>query len=488
MDSYIYAKKIQHEEVNNKEHTLGNFLNYQNNDHDDHYDHNDKNDNYHSYDDHNYNDYNSYDDNCYDSSKNSDNDSKNSDDNNSKLSDNMNEGLIFGYNDIDIILKNDTIKNCVQSEQNNNIISYSVELEQNDKKSYNDYYQSEYNKNVFIDNILNENEKTKYEKLELEGCYITELPERFSTFYWLKELIIIQTKIEYIKHLPLNLTSLIIRNNTIKILDGSLIPDSVKYLKWSNNSTINIIKLKEGIETLNLTYNDFTEINCPIPSSVMELNLSDNKLIILPQFIKTNNSIDDSYYNIYDLDISKTSITCIDELPDSIYKLSTCYCKIFEINKFPENLTIWKSFKSKVSKILCNFPQKLKDIDLYDSHLIFCPELPISIKTVDLAKNLLDNIPIFPMSIQQIDITDNTSIHDDEIKELKKILPDTILFLTGNMENINSFQNKSYENFFDNFIFQNNRRNIQFDFESHTSEYTENNPHYILLGKIWNLK
>jgi hypothetical protein len=140
---------------------------------------------------------------------------------------------------------------------------------------------TEINNDVIQNNMFNKNDKV----------YIDDITE----------LYIVNTKISELKNLPKNLIKLHVKNNIIEILDCSILPDNLKELYFMSNMTQEIINLKNGITNLNLSNNLFGQINCVIPSSVTDLNLSSNENL-------TNFPIFENF-NLQKLDISSTPIS-----------------------------------------------------------------------------------------------------------------------------------------------------------------------------------
>ena len=342
-----------------------------------------------------------------------------------------------------------------------------------------------------INEVLGENELMKETKLELIGSDICELPERLAGFDWVEILVIRNTKIKEIINLPKNIVELFIEQNDLEIFDASIIPNSVLALKFTSNKTKIVTGLKNGIVTLNLAFNQIKELDCPIPPSVTDLNLSENKgFDKLPMF-------EFDGCNLRILDVSGTRISNIDDIPDNITILKTCTCTVLRtVNKLPSCLTKWVAFSSQIEKITCEFPPQIDHIDLYDCYLDSCPDFPDSIKTIDIGKNLLDKIPRVPFTIETMDIRENDKLDDEDIKTLEKSMPSTASIFSGSKHMLDSMAryNVMFERtdtFGDN-TFGNNwnmwRRNDDSVFTfSCASEFKKSNPHYIPIKKQYTL-
>ncbi len=277
-----------------------------------------------------------------------------------------------------------------------------------------------------LEKTLNDNIETKSYKLVLQGQHINGIPIVLKNFTWVRELIIRNTKIQKLDDLPPNLTDLIVESNLIPLLNGSVLPNSLINLKFTNNKTLNIINLKEGLIDVNLSYNDFSEIRCCIPSTVQSLMLSYNKNFVKMPIFENDGE------NLRLLDLSSTGITDIDDLPHGITELKTSQCPIITVSKLPRDLITWKSFKSRIKTIRCDFPEGLTDFDISDSCLESCPNFNNQIKTIDLSSNMLITVPDFPHTAFSVDVRDNYYITDEEIMTLEKSLPKNMSFFGGN--------------------------------------------------------
>jgi hypothetical protein len=333
-----------------------------------------------------------------------------------------------------------------------------------------------------VENILEQIESTKIiedkiqkcielklDTLELANINIEILQENFFEISHLKKLILKDMQINSLNILNsmcnknLQLLCLEICNNNIDILDCNVLPNTLQKFNFSNNNTETIIgDFKEGLIELNLSCNKITNINCLFPVSIEILDLTCNELLKKLPNLSQN-------INFKKIDISDTLISNIDILPDNICYLESCNCHIEVINKLPSNLIVWKSFNGCISKILCNFPINIEELDLYNNNLQQIPEIPTSCINIDLRNNNLFVMPKFSLTNQiQIDLRNNNKlIIPNNIKELNI---DTILFDNNKFDD-------NYINIFQNII--KNRDN--------SSYYDINNPHYIVLDKIFTI-
>lgn len=244
---------------------------------------------------------------------------------------------------------------------------------------------------------IDSNMESKSEELIISNCKIDKLSDIFVTMIWVTKLTIRGSELKSIENLPPNLVELVIINNEIPYLDGSLLPPTLQLLLWSHNSTQTIVELREGITELIIKDNPITEL-CAIPSTVKKLCLTDNSDLELLPYIPEG---------CEKIDLNCSGITNIDRIPDSCTELSTCRCKIPIVNKLPAKLKIWKAFISEIAAITCEWPLGLVEADLFKNELSYVPDFPPFTETVDLEHNNLKTIPRFPFTVLNFNIRNN---------------------------------------------------------------------------------
>ena len=211
-----------------------------------------------------------------------------------------------------------------------------------------------------------------------------------------------------------------------------------------------------------------------MPTTIDECDLSGNKLLgELPNFTDC--------HKLRVLNISDTAIKSIDSVPDSVVIMDSCKCKLRIVKKLPKSLVTWKSYIAQIETIECEFPDGLKELDLYNNDLIGCPDLPASLVQVDLANNKLLSIPRFPPTAECIDLKNNQDLDVKEIEELIEKFPSVkILFNNPRRHNkspINlPFMWTSPHDFIQTFT---RRSPSPMHIMVTETSYSEENPHYI---------
>lgn len=325
-----------------------------------------------------------------------------------------------------------------------------------------------------IDKKIEECFSSRTPKLKLKSFNFTELPDILTTFEWVTYLEINSTKITELKNLPPNLTNLDCCNNNIEILDGSILPSTLKILKFVKNKTRKIINLKEGLIDIDFSDNLLEEI-CSIPISTQTLDLSENcNFIHFPNLLENTNLIA--------LSLNRTEIYTIDEklIPNCIKILETCSCdKLTKITWLPCDLIEWKSYCCNIDTITCKFPVNLKNLDLYNNNLEEIPDFPEHIIECDLGLNNLKSLPTIPKTIKKLDIEKNKNlIITDDIKSVNMLDDVNITYDKPDSSELNDIFNtteimKQYEML----KLMNDKT---FD-EQPCDKYDESNEHYIIL-------
>lgn len=255
---------------------------------------------------------------------------------------------------------------------------------------------------------IDENIKSYNESLYIFNCEISELTEDLKTMEWVTKLVIKKVGLTSINNLPPNLVELSVIGNNIRILDGAVLPSTLKSLDWIDNKTRDVVGLQDGIVFLQLKDNYISEISSAIPKTVEKIDVSGNKCLITLPIIPEGCC----YANF-----TCTSITNIDTLPDSIEELHTCRCNIPIVNKLPKNLKVWKNFISGLKSITCKWPSDIIEVDLYNNNVSYVPDFPPTCETVDLGNNALRAVPKFPSTVLSFNIKDNEALElSDEFK------------------------------------------------------------------------
>jgi hypothetical protein len=273
--------------------------------------------------------------------------------------------------------------------------------------------------NIRLNKLLEEFLMEPCEKLDFINTDINELPEIMKTFDTIKYLTINNCGLQNLKNLPPNVQTLDVKNNSIKSIFGSDIPQSVTHINACKNY-IERIDLSESIN---------------IKELIVSNNLLDDTLIFPPN-IETLHVASTNIYNtlpfvnLTKLKVLKANITNIDNidnLPDNIIDLSVSRIMLYR------TLGIVHKLPSKIEKFTCHssgirgfafshFPNTLDALDLYDNDLETLPGLPNKMSYIDIGKNKLKSVSNIPNEITSYDCTNNTAlIFTAEQNELIKL-------------------------------------------------------------------
>ena len=245
-----------------------------------------------------------------------------------------------------------------------------------------------------------------------------------------------------------NLKYLEIKNNKIFVFECSILPNSLEEIVFTNNNTIYVGKFNEGIKKINLSNNKIVHLPSEFPLSLTELDMSSNENI---KKINIKNNT-----NLEKIDISKTSVSEIDDFPDNIEILTANGCNIKIIQKFPTKLKEIIIYKNKIKKILCEFPENLETFDAYMNELSEIPEFPQTIKKIDLSRNEFEIFPNIPTSVDELDIAYNF-FGEEEIKKIKMF--NSILERNGCEMNYLPMRNKKEEKKINLFSYEKSNKN-----------------------------
>jgi hypothetical protein len=327
-----------------------------------------------------------------------------------------------------------------------------------------------------LDDSLKESEETKNEELKLFMVHITSFPLAVTNFDWVETLELYDNDLTNIDDSFLyfkNLKHLSIEKNDIKHINCNNFPDTIETLILSNNNTWSVDNLKNKLLKLDLSKNNLNNSQLVIPESVIELDLSNNRYLMKNPVFMSNN-------NLNNLDISNTSISNIDELPDSIIILKASNCNIRYINKLPSELMEFTASSSKIFMINCQFPQNLFEIDLEDNMLSNVPNFPNTMHKIDLKNNLLEKLFEFPTTVKRIDISENPRLDDKDIKKAVAENPDVNIIYdeenddndTGSIYGLFGGYNRLNHNY------ENHRNhNIHNQNHNHNHNHNHNNNH-----------
>jgi hypothetical protein len=198
----------------------------------------------------------------------------------------------------------------------------------------------------------------------------------------------------------------------LKLFNCKILPESLEEFIFSNNNTIGIVGFKEGLKYINLSANDFKIIYSEFPQSLEKLDISKNtNLCQLPKIERC--------LNLKSIDFSYTQISNMDNLPDSVEELFANNTNMKTISKFPNELLIFNACHANISEIKTNFPNNLKEFDVYFNNIEVLPNFPDSIENIDLSNNNLKLLPFFPETTSLIDLTNN-DFNTEKIKQLKE--------------------------------------------------------------------
>jgi len=262
-----------------------------------------------------------------------------------------------------------------------------------------------------LDDKISESFEKKDKSFKISDYDIKELSDIFVEMTWIEDLLIHRCGLTTLVNLPPKLKKLSVTYCKLTFLNGKQLPSTITEIDLSNNNIENVYDLNDNITHLNLSNNEISNLSfIDMPKSLVYVNLCNNKLKMTPRFKD----------GLIELNVSSNNLISLDNLPDSIITLYSCnnYLKI--INHLPANLITWKSYKSEMELIHCEFPEYLEVMDVYLNKLKTIPKLPNQIKEIDLNNNQLESIPNVSTSLEMVDLRMNPKLVLTE--EQKKLL------------------------------------------------------------------
>jgi len=257
-----------------------------------------------------------------------------------------------------------------------------------------------------------------------------------------------------------NLEYLDLSNTLISYLDDLSMLSDVHTLYLSNMPLTEIPILPPSLNILDLSVTLITEINTTLPSTLLELNISNTQVDTLPNLPEiiqnlyltdTNISILPQLFNnlkilyidgtlisslpslpiyLQELNISRTIISSLPLLPSSLLILDISSTLISTISYLPPNLLQLNVSETSISS-LPSLPIKLQLLNFSSTNMTSVPTLPSSLLYLYFSNNNINTIPTLPNSLLEIDIS-NTGI------TIINSLPTSLQILTIANTNITS--------------------------------------------------
>jgi hypothetical protein len=232
---------------------------------------------------------------------------------------------------------------------------------------------------------------------------MVKIPDILTSYEIITHLEIKDTELQVVTKLPPNVVYLILSKNKLSHIDKCVIPKSTKFLDLSCNNLYSIDFIDEGLNQLNVNYNQISQLDGNLSTITTLFAIGNNlktldNLQVLPEMTTLNISRNNKL----------ASIDCLATKMPNLRILETCACAFKQVSALPNNLVKWSSNNGAISSIeFSEFPPSLQDLDLYKNELEYCPPLHSNIKTVDLMNNMLKKIVIFHINIDTLDLRGN---------------------------------------------------------------------------------
>jgi hypothetical protein len=348
-----------------------------------------------------------------------------------------------------------------------------------------------------IDALINESFITRSQQLIIISVHLDSLPDVLNQMDWIKTLTVINCGLSELKNIPPKLEVFKCKRNNIPILDGKMLPTTIKELEFEDNKTEVAINLHNGLLYISLADNKLKELETP--PSVTKINLKGN------QFEKEPVLND----GILEIQLSNNPLTSVDAIQKSVMVLDVCRTKLTEINSFPPSIMTFKAYLCNIVKITAPFPESIEELDLYKNNLEDIPELPPRLTTADLSGNKLKVLKNIPDTVRHLDITDmKTLVLTDEQKtKLKSMKASNGTVINWNEKDDDDddgiFNIFDADTVYSNYTGSTTRFNPNFSSEFSTGrtfphipyggyghfggKYTKHNPNYIIPKKTFGI-
>jgi Leucine-rich repeat (LRR) protein len=218
--------------------------------------------------------------------------------------------------------------------------------------------------------------------------------------------------------------------------------DHYELAKQRINKWIEENKTRKDKTELNLRLLNYKEFP-PIPDDVISLNCEGNRLLKslkgLPKGLKklycggcTLKELIGLPDGLEYLNCDNSDIEVLDNLPNSIktIKITYYYSKLRTIKSLPSELKVLDlELLTSLTEIQCEFPLKLRKLNLFMTNLEKIPKLPDSVRYVDISHTAINELTYLPPNLKVL------SIETTYIRELPE-LPSTLVCMCYDKDRI----------------------------------------------------
>lgn len=254
--------------------------------------------------------------------------------------------------------------------------------------------------NIFDEEIIAIYNDENVDTIELADINFIEdkIPDKIKLLKNIKKFSLQKSNLKSLENTPINLTHLILNYCNLSIVDCSIFSKSLKYLNLANNKIILITDINPNIEELILDNNELEYISDLPP--IKKISIKTNKIKDCTMF----------RLGVEILDLNNNCIEDIEGLPDSVIDLDVARNPISIISLLPECLKRFLAYNCRISKFLCEFPDTLEKLDLYNNMLESIPPIKQFLKWIDVSENDLKYIPKPLANVEYLDISNNEKL------------------------------------------------------------------------------
>lgn len=217
---------------------------------------------------------------------------------------------------------------------------------------------------------------------------LTELPNCFEKFTWLREVVVSGNKLTQLPKMPASLKYLRADLNQLTSLPA--FAPGLTELYAVMNSLESLPELPPTLAILEVFSNKLTKLP-KLPETLIKLSADDNLLRQLPELPA----------HLEDLTVSKNYLTEVPALPRTLKKLVVEHNQITALPVLTAALEIVIAAGNLLHRVP-SLPPKLTHLSVSRNEIVELPELPASLKTLFASGNALKDLPIQVANLTQL--------------------------------------------------------------------------------------
>jgi Leucine-rich repeat (LRR) protein len=191
------------------------------------------------------------------------------------------------------------------------------------------------------------------------------------------------------------------------------LPDDVTVLQVERHAIVDWTNLPPGLQSLDASFNDLTDLPTGLPPGLIDLRLGGNRLTVISQPLPPG---------LKNLNLLDNSIETLPGLPDTLEILDASMNRLTELPaRLPPRLEKLTLFRNSLTRLPEALPASLRSLTVSNNHLAALPpSLPQGLVHLDAKSNRLAALPALPDSLEALYVTSNL------LQELPDSLPGSL--------------------------------------------------------------